>query len=75
MTAKSRRRKRKSSAPSKRNYRFFTATRSEILIPAESLEEAKHEFQNKFGYWPSKENIHGEQPAEADGTDPTHPVG
>lgn len=56
MTAKRRariraKRRKKTENPLK-SYRFFTNSR-EVYIPAENLNDAKHKFQEQFGYWPA----------------------
>jgi len=35
-----------------KTYRFFTNSK-EVHIPAASLNEAKHKFQERYGYWPA----------------------
>lgn len=43
---------RKADSAGIKTYRFFTNQR-EVHIPAESLNAAKHTFQERFGYWPA----------------------
>jgi len=62
MTAKSRLRKRKkhnNTRVAEKIYAFETNTRT-VLISATSLQEAKQQFQERYGYWPTKENKDGD---------------
>ena len=54
MTAKSRARKRKIVPVTEKNYKFAT-NKKDIVIRAESLNQARMRFMEKYGYWPEKE--------------------